>query len=525
MEINLPLDASLQPAMAKVAVKPLNLKLDQLLSAKVVGTQIMLDTLARGGEPGKQVLTLNVADRQFLVQAQPPVNLQPGQSVQLQVVKLLPVPEFRIASPTSPQAANQATAQTLDAPILKLLNLQPQLSAAAAAKPSLSQLTAGQQLQATVVDMTGNKLILQLSSAPPAADGGQGTAANSAASPANTLVTLDAKQLVLAPYQNESAPSLKTPASALSVLTPGAQVDLKVLKTGDNPTFAVSLSSASTEQKVIELFKQLLPIQNSSAPLLNHLNQILPALKNDATIAETLKRLAQDILASIPLKTYLTEPMRLKQSIDQSGLFLESKLAQLLSGKEGADLQQDLKLKLVKFVQLLDAEIGTQGQQKSEMDNLTLLKEALQKTHATLAKLTLDQFQSVPKDDSAKLGWVLELPFFHGQKADTVQIEIEQDKQAANDNHSKNWVVSITITPPELGTIHCRVSCYDGSVNTRFWSDTADTVEKINAHLDYLKQQFEQKGLKTGFMEAHQGKPEATDSVKKLPAHLLSEKA
>ncbi|MDD1621651.1 MAG: flagellar hook-length control protein FliK, partial [Methylococcaceae bacterium] len=178
-----------------------------------------------------------------------------------------------------------------------------------------------------------------------------------------------------------------------------------------------------------------------------------------------------------------------------------------------------------KFVQLLTREIEAQAQQKSALDNTAMLKEALQKTHATLAKLTLDQFQSLPRDDSPKLVWVLELPFFHDHKADTVQIEIERDKRGAEDSDQKNWAVSITITPPELATIHCRISCYDGSVNTRFWSDGADTVDKINTHLDYLKQQLEQKGLKTGFMEAHQGKPSPTDSAKKPLANLLSEKA
>jgi hypothetical protein len=68
------------------------------------------------------------------------------------------------------------------------------------------------------------------------------------------------------------------------------------------------------------------------------------------------------------------------------------------------------------------------------------------------------------------------------------------------------------------------VSCYDGSVNTRFWSETAETVDKINTHLDYLKAQLEKNGLTTGFMEAHQGKPIQTNSAKTATSPLLSEK-
>ncbi|MDD1622096.1 MAG: flagellar hook-length control protein FliK [Methylococcaceae bacterium] len=516
MDIKLPLDVNLQTATTKAANNPLNLKLNQILAAKVVDTQIMLNTL-----------TLNVADKRVSVQTQQPLNLQPGQALQLQVVKMLPVLEFRIVGPASPQAPNQTATQTADALTLKLLSPQTPISANASANLLLNQLAKGQQLQAAIVDIAGNKLTLQLLPAQVPANGGRATPTAAPTNIGNLVITLDTKQLIFTGSGNQAAPSpspLKMPALELPVLTPGTQINLQVLKTGDPPTFSVSLPVTSTEQKIIELFKQLLPIQTSSAPLLNHLNQILPALENDATIAETLKRLAQEILRSIPLKTQLTEPAQLKQSVDQSGLFLESKLAELLSGKDGTSLQDDLKFKLVKFVHLLSLEIDAQAEQKSAMDNTTVLKEALQKAHAALAKLTLDQFQSLPRDESAKLAWVLELPFFHDQKADTVQIEIERDKQGAQDTDQKNWAVSITITPPELATIHCRISCYDGSVNTRFWSDGPDTVDKINAHLDYLKQQFERNGLKTGFMEAHQGKPTPTDSVKKPLSNLLSEK-
>jgi hypothetical protein len=194
-----------------------------------------------------------------------------------------------------------------------------------------------------------------------------------------------------------------------------------------------------------------------------------------------------------------------------------------LAGKADISLEGDFKLKLVKLIQLLNQEIGNQNQDKSP-EILELLKDSLQKTQSSLAKLTLDQFHSLPKEDNPKQGWTLELPFFHEQTADSVKIEIEQDKAGQSEHAEKSWTVSITITPPGLDTIHCKVSCYDGSVNTRFWSETAETVDKINTHLDYLKAQLEKNGLTTGFMEAHQGKPIQTNSAKTATSPLLSEK-
>lgn len=504
MDIKLSLDLNLQAITAKAANNLPDLKLNQLLEAKVVDTQIMLNTLA-----------LSVADKTVLVQASQPLTLPAGQTLQLQVVKLLPAPEFKIILPALPQATDQVTARPVEAPILKLLNPQsPPLSANPPVNIALNQLAPGQQLQAGIVNIAGDKITLRLLPAQTAP-----AQTPPSANPANPLVTLDSKQLILTDAASPNSPKTTAPA-----LTAGTLINLQVLKGGSSPTFSFSIPLPDPQQKIVETFKQLLPIQASPTPLLNRLDQILPTLDNNATVAETLKRLAREILNSIPLETQLSEPVRLKQTVDQSGLFLESKLAELLSGKDGAALPEDFKFKLVKLIQLLTVEIEAQARQKSEADSSQLFKEILQKAQNALAKLTVDQLNSLPRDESSKQGWVLELPFFHNHKADSVQIEIEQEKRGGNDERQKNWAVSITITPPDLATIHCRISCYDGAVNTRFWSEAADTVEKINAHLDYLKQQFERKGLTTGFMEAHQGKPAQTEAQKTAFPNLLSEK-
>ncbi|MBS4051013.1 MAG: flagellar hook-length control protein FliK, partial [Methylomonas sp.] len=279
----------------------------------------------------------------------------------------------------------------------------------------------------------------------------------------------------------------------------------------------------AAEQAIVEALKQLLPIQTTPAPLLNQLQQAMPRLQADASVAETLKQLAREILLNIPNKAQLNQPDELKRAVTQSGLFLEAKLLELLSGKSDPSLRDDFKLKLNKLIQQLSQELAGQTQDKTK-DNLELLKDSLQKAQGALAKLTVDQLNSLPREESPKQAWSLELPFFHGKYADSVRLEIEQDKAGGSENQQQNWAVNITVTPPGLATIHCRVTCYDGSVNTRFWSEAADTVDKINAHLDYLKQQFEKNGLSAGYMEAHQGQPKQTDSIKTPVANLLNEK-
>lgn len=430
------------------------------------------------------------------------------------------------------QANNILPGQASGNPLLQADN---QVSGQAAKALSLqstglffSQLVKGQQIQASIITIAESKITLEIQLEPGATAAAPGPAVIKTANPGNMLISLDTKQLVLADSANPpNQTGVKTAAPALSTLTAGDQVSLQVLKTGNTPTFALTNPANTreiTEQKITELLKQLLPVQASPVALVNYLRQQLPALENNPTVAETLKQMARDILAAIPLQEQLAEPAQLKQFIAQSGLFLERSLAELLSGKPDAVLQQDFKLKLLQFAETLKTAIEAETRQKLSGGNSELLKEILQKTDSVLAKLTLDQLNSLPRDETSKQGWILELPFFHQLTADSLQIEIQQDKQNDPETNRKNWAVNITITPPGLATIHCRITCYDAAVNTRFWSDAAETVDKILANLDQLKQQFELKGLKSGFMEAHQGKPAQTHSLNKPLTNLLSER-
>ncbi len=528
MDIKLPLTANVQMTLNKAGVDGLNLKMGQLLDAKVIETQILMNTLS-----------LKVADKALTVQADRPLSLQSGQSLQLQVVKLLPLPEFKIVptltatalSTPLPSAAPSPQPLTLslplqqdNAPILKLVSQAVTTPPVANVNINLGTLQAGEQLQARIVNIADNKITLQLLP--------ESTTSLPLQKPANMppgrpLIILDAKQLILPTPDRPSSPPILNgapPPTTTIALKADMPVTLQVLKPGQSPTFNVLPAASDSDQKIFEALKQLLPIQASPTLLLNQLQLALPRLQADPSVAETLKNLAQVILDSTPNKTRLTEASQLKQTVNESGLFMESKLAELLSGKTEMTFQDDFKLKLGKLIQLLHREMATQPESKSAEDN-EILKQSLQKAQGALAKLTLDQLNSLPRDESPKQGWILELPFFNNNAPDSVKIEIEQDKAHHNDSPHKNWAVSITITPPDLATIHCKISCYDGSVNTRFWSEAAGTVEKINANLDYLKQQFELKGLSSGFMQAQQGLPAQTDSLKTAMISLLNEKA
>jgi len=498
MDIKLPLDAKLVMALNKSSAPIAELKLNQVLDAKIITNQVMLNTL-----------TVSVADKTMTLHSQQALALPPGQTLQLQVVKLLPTPELKIIAPPPLQTPNTSNSAPPEAQILKLLPSPTATVTAPVVSNPLATLNTGEQIPAQILNIGKHTLTVQLTPTQSEPEQTQSTALPGG----DKRVVLDSKQL------QWSDPAAK------STLTVGSCIDLQILKSGERPVLSASLPAPSIDEQIATVFKQLLPVQVPPQQFLAQLAPLIKPAESDKAVGQLLKQLAREILQQIPDKTKLFEPATLKQAIAQSGLFMERNLVEAEAKPASFVLPDDFKLKLSKLITQLGLELAVPKDESSTQPTVSeLLKETLQKAQGNLAKLTLDQLNSLPRDDSPKQVWMLELPFFNKAEPETLQLIVEQDKQANSENGQKNWVVSITITPPELATIHCKVSCYDGSINTRFWSESTSTVDKINARLDYLRQQFEQKGLKPGFMDVQQGKPSQAHPQTLPPQSLLSEK-
>ncbi len=180
---------------------------------------------------------------------------------------------------------------------------------------------------------------------------------------------------------------------------------------------------------------------------------------------------------------------------------------------------EDFKANLLKFIQALKQELAPQDEQQRLQVDLDLLKNLQNKAENTVAKIVLEQLMSLPKDDNPKQLWSIDIPFIDRQQAETVKIEIQQDKaNQQQQSGNSDWSVNITITPPELGTIQCIVSFRNDVINTYFKSRNPQTTELIKHNLDYLKSQLEEAGLTTGHMDAHD------DAQKTQPSHQLAGK-
>jgi len=247
----------------------------------------------------------------------------------------------------------------------------------------------------------------------------------------------------------------------------------------------------------------------------------LPQLIKNESVPQSLQRIAAEILQNLTQKQPLLNTPVLQQLATNTTPIAETELAALklnlpltVEGESGTAKTNvlgadDFKANLLKFIHALKQELATQGEQPLNKTDIDLLKNLQNKTENTVAKLVLDQLMSLPKEDSPKQLWVIDIPFIDRQQAETVKIEIQRDKENKKQSGGGDWSVNITITPPGLGTIHCMVSYRNDAINTFFKSQNTQTTELIKHNLDYLKNQLEESGLKTGHMDAHDGAQKA----------------
>jgi len=313
-----------------------------------------------------------------------------------------------------------------------------------------------------------------------------------------SVVNNDKKGLTLKLFTPQSV-TLEFPKSNLEKGI--NSVSLQVIKSGDNPQFKL-LPAPTPEESINNALKELLPKEQSTSVMLN---QLVKNLAQNENVSESLKRLAQDILRNLPTKQQLTESAQLKKNVDNSGLFLEAKLAQS-EGKQASNLAPDLKAKLTQLVNALQ-------QSKGGVEKNTALQELQTKSEGALARLVLNQLKSLPQDEVNRQAWTVELPFVDKKQAKSLQIQIEEENHNSAEQENKSWSATLSLSPPNLSPLHCKISFFNGAVHTNFWSETGETVQIIEGNLDYLSERFEAIGLKPGNLNAQQKKHIEPDIV------------
>ncbi|MDO9048143.1 MAG: flagellar hook-length control protein FliK [Methylobacter sp.] len=540
MDINSPINTLPLSAPGRLLENTLSLKVGQQLDVKVINADI---------QAAKNAVTLSLGGKDISVQSNQPITLNSGQDLKIQVTQVAPVIEFKVLDPL-PELKNQ----TVELRLKLIPTARDGGSVAIGKEPMRATVGEKQLLDAKIISIVGNKIQLQVFN-PSTAETGNKQAA---------LITIDRTQLTNAPSDLKVGQSLN-----LETIKAGITPEFKIIPAHNNipeariaeftkqflprheasPIFLnqliKDLPQLMKNESVPQVLKdiaakivrnlppkeQLITSQGLKLAIVNsglfleaklpaqaELIKELPQLIKNESVPQSLQRIAAEILQNLTQKEPLLNgpgtnlkpihgaelvPSKLNPTDDAMNAGGNTPKAGALS--DTGLIAEDFKANLLKFIQALKQEITHQGEQTLNQVDLDLLKNLQHKTESTVAKLVLDQLMSLPKEDNPKQLWIIDIPFIDRQQAESVRIEVQRNKENKQQSGNCDWSVNITITPPELGTIHCIVSYRNDVINTFFKSRNSQTTELIKHNLDYLKNRLEESGLKTGHMDAHDG--------------------
>ncbi len=418
----------------------------------------VVDNLASGRhlvKVGTQMLDMNL-----------PAKTQPGDSVRLTFLNAGPRPTFLLnQTPITPvqQVQISNTAQQVNA----LLRLAQSPAASAAAATSSASATSAAKPSAAPATTA------------PATTTTTGATAKVAASTTANLPLINA-----APEGLSS--KLTATSSALSAAVRGATVTSETVKSGSQPL--VAASSATTAAPVAgvasrPIVANVLMLQSFNSnlqpmtatltgPNTGLLGQAVDAPRASIAASTTL---SANTLVELPSPSRHMLPVRLSQTVSESGLFYESHLAKWSRGS----------LSMESILREPQARLG--------QDNTLALRlaelDGMPETAARMAGRQLQMLEGAPFLWQG-LAWP-------GQTMEwMVREEYGGEGQAEGEERAAEWSTELNLTLPRLGQVHAQLGLAGDQLHLRLRADTAETRDKLNAALPLLIKGLEANGLR-----------------------------
>lgn len=180
------------------------------------------------------------------------------------------------------------------------------------------------------------------------------------------------------------------------------------------------------------------------------------------------------------------------------------------------DLPEDLANLLKKL-----SDKNTQETPTKELRS-QLLNLLQQHSIHSLAKIQLQQLHSlnhaIDNKDSAQTtsSWQLEIPVKHQGDVHQIHVKIDrdwiEDKRQASDTKSastktKQWSVTLRFDLPTLGEFCAQMTIIDTTVSATLWAAQEHTLSRVRTHMNWLREQLENKGVNVKQIQCLQGIP------------------
>jgi hypothetical protein len=347
---------------------------------------------------------------------------------------------------------------------------------------------------------------------------------------------------------------LNTPlaGSKLSLETPLALPLGSLLSAQVQGSQALNFLPLSGRLDQLELSQQLASQQNRQGSL-QGLFKALQGAGGKEALPEGLRTSIDKLFNALPDAAQLSTGKGLSQALENSGLFLESKLL----GGQGQALPADMKANLLRLIsQLLPSlasgaplatanasaamaqalpafardMLGSLGQASARQQALRFplpsrllqamegdadLQTLLKLAAAAVSRLQTHQLSSLAQsqvgpDGNLLTTWQLELPMRDQRELVPLQVKIQHEepqKSPGNEQQEALWKVELAFDLEPLGPLQVQAQLARGSLSSQLWAERPRTASLIDAELNTLRERLTAAGLTVGELACNQGTP------------------
>ena len=346
-------------------------------------------------------------------------------------------------------------------------------------------------------------------------------------------------------------------ASSPQQLKEGELLKVQVLDTSSRPLLkliAHTKPATLTERLEFQL-RQDLPRQQKLSLVTNKLLQISNNIPLQNTSNEVPGRLSHQIdetVRLLPRLIDLTKLAGLKKAIADSGLFMESKILQSLSqpmppaGKLPSPvLTSDLKAGLLRLENVVTQElkgrpernqadiqaprarnenipvkmVSEQTITQPESDNRVELAALKTVLNSAVAKIQVNQGQTIISHEQSTPQWIIDLPFTDNKRAGLLELLIGRESvDPAADNQDKAWSVRLQLDLRSLGKVTIMLKLKQGHLNSIIWAEQESSNTKIKTQLGKLNQDLHNAGFHSVSLQQRPLAPEQANRDINLPS-------
>jgi len=340
----------------------------------------------------------------------------------------------------------------------------------------------------------------------------------------------------------------------ISGLKTGDQLKLQIEQLKPSPQFKIiNVQPAQISRSLVQALKTGLPSNDATfTPLLKNIAYIAsrPSLQPSPLAAE-VNATVRELFKNIPAPYNLKTATQVKAQLQNSGVFIESKIKNALfdafgntqaktpstfetklHGNIKSVLENDLGVKLYRLANLIKSQnsittdltkktanqLNPQNVQNAalqapkivneqpSLQNIIQREEAMQvflrQVESSLSHMQQNQLQNLNEVQTGRPAWLMELPIKDGQDIDLFQFKInEEEVQSEQGERKKVWNIVLQFNLNGLGEIKAHIKMQNEFISAHFFSEKPNTLSLFKENIEYLRSRLNYNGLNVGNIE------------------------